>query len=118
MKLQNKFADQNNQTETKKIVVRNPCPINHYDGFKFLFPGDDTYRELILCKESQIFLQTVIKILNKAPDVYEKCEELNSGLWVLFLKIYKFLRNELEGRIKSDSYIGEISTYRQNMIAK
>lgn len=47
-----------------------------------------------------------------------KMGEISGGLYKTFQKIYKFLVNELEGRINSDYDIGETVEYRQEMVAK
>jgi hypothetical protein len=45
-------------------------------------------------------------------------KEVSKGICKAFLNVYKFLRNELEGRIKSEYDIGEIINYRQDMVGK
>jgi hypothetical protein len=66
MRMLNNFIDETSTTESKSLVVKIPCPINHYDGFQFVFPKDDTYRELVFCKDTRIYLQTFIDTLTKA----------------------------------------------------
>ena len=100
------------------LVVKDACPINKFDTFNLVFPNDDTYRELVFCKDMYVYLNTFLSRLKSNDDVLSKLPEVAMGLYKIFDKVYRFLNNELEGRINADYDIGEIVEYRQQMIAK
>lgn len=110
------FEESTNQTVP--LVVRDVCPINKYDTFNLVFPKDDTYRELVFCKDTYLHIKTFLASLEETEEVLDQMSGISHGLFKTFSNIYKFLTNSLEGRINADYDIGEIVEYRQEMIAK
>jgi hypothetical protein len=104
--------------ETTPLVVKDACPINKFDTFNLVFPKDDTYRELVFCKDAYLHLKLLLERLEKSKDGLETLEEISDALFKLYLKIFKFLNNNLEGLINSDYDIDEIVEYRQELVAK
>jgi len=83
-----------------------------------VFPKDDTYRELVFCKDTFQHLNTLLKRLENTDEIFTSLEEMSNALFKIFDKVYKFLNNNLEGTINSDYDIDEIVEYRQEMVAK
>lgn len=108
----------NNSNEIVQLVVREPCPINLYDTFNLVFPKDDTYKELVFSKDSFLQFEFYIKDMKRATDLISYLESVSNGFYRMFLRIFKFITNNLEGRTNADYDINEIVDYRQEMIAK
>ena len=113
---QNIFDD--SDLTTVPLVVRDADPINKYDTFKLIFPTDDTYRELVFCKDSYLRLQDIYRKIHEAETVIDGLEDTSFATYKSFLKIYKFVTNDLEGRTNADYDVDEIINYRQEMVAK
>jgi hypothetical protein len=110
------FNDDSN--ETVPLVVRNASLINLFDTFNLVFPNDDTYRELFFSKDSFLQFQFYIKEMKRTDDLVNYLEHISHAIYKMFLKLHKFITNNLEGRINADYDVDEIVDYRQEMIAK
>lgn len=85
-KKDNVFGDSAN--ETVPIVVKDSCPINKFDTFNLVFPKDDTYRELVFCKDTYLHLETFLTILNNSENILNELETMSNGLYKTFNNIY------------------------------
>jgi hypothetical protein len=83
-----------------------------------VFPKDDTYRELVFSKDTHVYLKTFIKTIQNSSAFFETLKDISRAMTKVFLSIYQFLNNELEGLIRSEFDIGENIDYRQEMVAK
>lgn len=103
---------------TVPIVVKEKCSVNEFDTFNLVFPQSQTYRELMFCKDTYTYISTFMRTLTTQNNPLEVCRDNIWGLNEIFYSINKFLKNELEGRVRSEYFLGEIIPYRQKMILK
>ena len=63
-------------------------------------------------------MKDIFKTIDSSKEISEALEKNSHALYKVFLKVYKFVTNDLEGRTNSDYDVDEIVDYRQEMIAK
>jgi hypothetical protein len=116
---ENAFDIKGDTNFDKRNAVLGTCyQVDLLNAFKFIIPKEEEYLELTFCIDARQCIEIVALKLQKSQNVSVTLEKLKESFSKVLLKVMDFMLNQLQGRIRVDSNIGEIIPHRQAMVAK